>query len=81
MPIATEVVKWSALGQEAVVALFGGIGLVGAFGLILVGRDRRPSSENPDGSAVASYSLVALGSVICIAALVIGFVAMTHKSS
>ena len=80
---ATEVVKWSALGKAALIALIAGVGAVGAYGLIVIGasRFRAARREGRGGTATASVSLAIVGGVACIGALVVGIIAMTHKPS
>jgi hypothetical protein len=82
--LLASAVKWSALGKEAIVAVVGGVGVVGAFGLILLGLNgvnearRRMASS---GAVVLPVVLVVLGAAVCLTALVVGFIAMTHKPS
>lgn len=79
---AAEVVKWSALGKEALIALIGGVGVVGAYGLVVIGATRFSAArqEGRGASSVVGLSLAAVGGVVCVAAIVVGIVAMTHKS-
>jgi hypothetical protein len=82
MTLATQVVKWSALGKEAIIALIGGVGVVGAFGLVVIGLARYGHVRRSGRTAplAATVSLAALGSVLCIGAIVLGIIAMTHKT-
>ena len=80
LALAAQVVKWSALGQEAIVALIGGVGVVGAFGLLLVGVDQRARARSAGRAGVLPVGLIVVGALVCVAALVAGFIAMTHKS-
>jgi hypothetical protein len=80
LALAAQTVKWSALGQEAIVALIGGVGVVGAFGLLLVGVDQRARARQAGRAGVPPVALIVFGALVCVAALVVGFVAMTHKS-
>jgi hypothetical protein len=83
LALASTIVIWSALGQEALVALIGGVGVVAAFGLCLLGLNARNRAREQSGAAmsVAGVAMLTLGAAVCVAALVIGFIAMTHKSS
>jgi hypothetical protein len=80
--LAEETVKWAALGKEALVAFVGGVGVVAAFGLVVLGSSRaNVARERDSGATAAPFLVTAVGALICVAALVIGFIAMTHKSS
>lgn len=81
--LAAQVVKWSALGEEALIALVAGVGVVAAWGMVVAGATRYQAARR-DGRgahATAGVSLAALGGMICLAAVVVGIIAMTHKSS
>jgi hypothetical protein len=76
-------VKWSALGEEALVAL-GAVVVVAAAGMIIIGTSRAVAArrEGHGGAATLSgVSLVLAGTLICLAAVVLGFIAMTTNSS
>jgi hypothetical protein len=83
MLLASGTVDWAALGKEAVIAAVGGIGVVGAFGLVLLGLNgvRQARERTEGGSAAVPGTLALVGIAVCAAALVIGFIAMTHKPS
>ena len=58
----------------------GGAGVVVAFGLVLLGRSRYEQAREGDVvSRGTSVLLAALGGVLCAAALIVGFVALTKK--
>jgi hypothetical protein len=78
--IAAQTVKWAALGKEAIAAFVFGVGVVGAFGLLVLGSARMKRDERP-GTVALPLAVAAVGGLLCVAALVIGFIAMTHKSS
>ncbi|MBV9837781.1 MAG: hypothetical protein JO156_06660 [Solirubrobacterales bacterium] len=80
LALAAQVVKWSALGEEAIVALIGGVGVVSAFGIMLVGLDNRARARRTGAATVTANAMVVGGALVCLAALVVGFIAMTHKS-
>lgn len=81
--LATEVVKWSALGKGAGIALVGGVGVVGAFGLVVIGAARYQDArrDRRGGAATAAFSLALIGGLICVAMLALGIIAMIHKPS
>jgi hypothetical protein len=79
---AAQAVKWGALGKEAIVAFIGGVGVVAAFGLVVLSSSRATRArDRGDGATAAPLFGTAVGALLCVAALVIGFIAMTHKSS
>jgi hypothetical protein len=79
---AAEVVKWSALGKEALIALLAGVGVVVAYGLVVIGATRFQAArrEARGAAATAHISLAAVGTVVCAGAIAVGIIAMTHKS-
>jgi len=81
--IAEETVNWSALGKEALIALVASIGIVTAAGMIIFGTSRANASRQLGrGEAVLpGLVLAVVGTLVCVAALVIGFLAMIHKPS
>lgn len=81
--LAAQVVKWSALGNEALIALIGGVGVVVAYGFVVIGSTRMGIArrEGHGGAAIGHLALAVVGGLICVAAIVLGIIAMTHKSS
>jgi hypothetical protein len=78
--LASALVDTSALWNIIAASLAAGAGVVVAFGLALVGASR--FSQDRDGSALAraGYGLLVIScAAFCIAAVVIGFWAMTKK--
>ena len=77
--IASSIIDLHALWKIIAVSVLVGAGVVGAFGYILLGLSRYQETHNR--SRQASYGLpVALSGGFCLAAVVIGLIAMTHKS-
>jgi hypothetical protein len=66
-----------ALWKILLVGLAGGAGVVVAFGFVLLGRSRYEAADG--GVKAGAFTMVVLGGAFCIAALVLGVVAMTHK--
>jgi hypothetical protein len=63
-----------------VIVVAGGAGVVVAFGFVLLGRSRYEQAHEGDVvSRGTSVLLAALGGVLCAAALIVGFVALTKK--
>ena len=81
--IAEETVKWGALGKEALIALVAAVGIVVAAGMIIVGTSRANASRQHDRgvAALPGFVLAAVGTLVCVGALVIGLLAMIHKPS
>jgi hypothetical protein len=80
--LLSAVVDLAALWKIIVAVVIAGVGVTAAFGegaiaLARIARARRDGVR--DVSLAASYVVVALSAVVCAAALVLGFVAMTHK--
>jgi len=78
---ATTIVDWSALGKVVIFAMVGGVGLTLAFSLALHGAvragDRRRERRHGAGAGYAVLALI--GSLACIAAVVLGLQTMLHK--
>ena len=78
--LASSVVDLSALWKIVAVSILAGAGVVGAFGFVLIGISRYQHSGPSDTSVrIGSIALAALGGVLCVAAIVLGLIAMTHK--
>ena len=78
--LAAEVVKWSALGKEALIAL---VGVVGVYGLVVIGATRYLEARRSGrgGTAAGALSLAVLSAALCLGAVAIGIIAMIHKPS
>jgi hypothetical protein len=77
--IASSLIDVSALWKILLVGLAGGAGVVVAFGFVLLGRSRYEAAGEAGGVKAGAFTIAVLGGAFCIAALVLGFVAMTHK--
>ncbi|MGZ6645123.1 MAG: hypothetical protein ACXVFT_25235 [Solirubrobacteraceae bacterium] len=77
---ASSLIDIDALWKIVVAGLAGGAGVVLAYGVVLLGRSRYAQARDGDvvtrGSAIV---LAALGGILCAAALVVGFIALTKK--
>ena len=77
---ASSLVDFDALWKIVVAGFAGGAGVVLAYGFVLLGRARYAQAREGDvvarGSAIV---LGALGGVLCAAALIVGFIALTKK--
>jgi hypothetical protein len=79
-PLASAIVDFDALWKILLAGVAGGAGVVVAFGFVLLGRSRFVDAEGESAAARAGYLVMAaLGSTFCVAALVLGFMAMTKK--
>ncbi len=74
---------WVAGGKEALIAPVGGVGVVGVYGLVVIGATRYLEARRSgrDGRAAAALSLAVLSAAVCLGAVAIGIIAMTHTSS
>lgn len=70
-----------ALWRILVVVLVVGVGITALFGegLVSLGRLASARRAGRGGRVALSAVTIALAAVVCVAALVAGFVAMTHK--
>ena len=77
---ASSLVDFDALWKIVVAGFPGGAGVVLAYGFVLLGRARYAQAREGDvvarGSAIV---LGALGGVLCAAALIVSFIALTKK--
>lgn len=78
--LASSLVDTSALWKIIAAGFAGGAGVVIAFGFVLLGTSRLGEGRAGGSAARAGYALlVLLSGAFCLAALVIGFLAMTKK--
>ena len=70
MTLAT-LIDFAALWKIFLVVVLVGVGGTALFGQGVISYERR--------SGVLDYAVVALTAIACLGALVIGFIAMTHK--
>jgi hypothetical protein len=80
LSFASSLVDTTALWKIIAVGFVGGVGVVVAFGFVLLGSSR--FEEVRRGGVVARVQwalLVLLGGAFCVAALIVGFLAMTKK--
>jgi hypothetical protein len=76
--LASSIIDLGALWKIVAVSILAGAGVVGAFGYVLLGASRYRS--NRGGTHQAGYALLAvLAGGLCLAAVVLGLVAMAHK--
>jgi hypothetical protein len=77
---ASSLVDFDALWKIVLAGFAGGAGVVVAFGFVLLGRSRYAHARHGDVlRRGASLLLAALGGVLCTAALIVGFIALTKK--
>jgi hypothetical protein len=72
--IFSAIVDLDALWKILVVALAVGVGMTSVFGAGAVAYERYTEEHRPADAAVAGVAALA-----CLAALVVGFLAITHK--
>ena len=76
--VASSIVDVHALWKILAVSVLLGAGVVGAFGWALIGVSRYRQAE-ASGTRAASGLLIGLAGGLCLAAVVVGLIAMTHK--
>jgi hypothetical protein len=75
---ASSLVDFNALWKIVVAGFAGGAGVVLAFGFVLLGRSRyQEAGEGALGRG--AYLLAIFGAMVCAAALIAGFIALTRK--
>jgi hypothetical protein len=76
------VVDAGAVLKILLAALVVGVGVTAVYGQAAqaAGRLARARREGHTGEVVGSALIIAAATVVCLAALVLGFVALTHKS-
>jgi hypothetical protein len=76
--LATALINWDALWKIVLAAFVAGIGVVLAFGVLLLGvsRARQATSE---GGRYAYYGLSFLCGALCLTVVAIGIYAMANK--
>jgi predicted RND superfamily exporter protein len=80
--LAAKVVEWDKIGQVVYSALAVGLAVAVAFSVAVAGGTRF-AEERRDGAAVRAAMwavLGVLGFAVCVAAIVLGIVAMTTKT-
>jgi hypothetical protein len=76
--LATALINWSALGKIVVAAVIGGIGVVLAFGLLLLALSRAQSATS-SGQRLGYFALSTLCGLICLTVVGVGIYAMVEK--
>jgi nitrate reductase gamma subunit len=79
LTFASPLINGAAVWKIVVASLVGGAGVAIAFGLLLLGLQRARSARAGGGGRLLGYSVAALAATFCLAAVVIGIVAMVDK--
>jgi hypothetical protein len=78
--LASALIDTSALWKIIAVGFAGGAGVVVAFGFVVLGTSRFAQARHGGVTARGGYALIVLlGAAFCVAAVVLGFWAMTKK--
>jgi len=78
--LASALIDTNALWKIVAVGFAAGAGVVVAFGFVVLGTSRFAEARHSSAVARGGYALlVFLGAAFCIAAVVLGFWAMTKK--
>jgi NADH:ubiquinone oxidoreductase subunit 6 (subunit J) len=78
--VATAYINWSALWKIIAAALIGGAGVVIVFGFLLLAVKHAQAAKTESGK-IANYALGGICGLLCVAAVVVGIVAMADKPS
>jgi len=76
------IVDWHALWKIALVAFVGGVGVTALYGFLVMRAEalERARERGETATVAANGLVVGVCAAVCLAALVLGFIAMTHKS-
>jgi hypothetical protein len=81
-PVAGSIIDfnapWKIIAVSVSVSVCAGAGVFGAFGYVLLGVSRYRETQG-SGDRSRYILLIAVGGAFCLAAVVIGLIAMTHK--
>ena len=79
--ILAAIVDLAALWKIVVAVFAVGVGATAIFGqgAMALARIEQSRREGRGGAAALDVAVVALAGLVCVVALVIGFIAMTHK--
>jgi hypothetical protein len=76
---ASSLIDVDALWKIMLAGFAGGAGVVLAFGLVLLGRSRYQDAGESALSRGGYLLLAVVGALVCVVALIVGFIAMTKK--
>jgi hypothetical protein len=81
MPVLGSVVDLDALWKILLIALCGGVGVTAVFGFGVLRLEALESAREHDdrGAVLVNGAAVAACAAVCLAAIVFGVLAMTHK--
>jgi hypothetical protein len=80
-PLADPVIDWATLGKVVAASLVVGIGVIGAYGLAVLGTTRSIEMRRSRRDAEAAlYGVMGVvGAAICVGAIVGGIIVMSSK--
>jgi NADH:ubiquinone oxidoreductase subunit 6 (subunit J) len=76
--LATALINWDALWKIALAAFVGGVGVVLAFGVLLLGISRAQAAKS-EGKRLTYFALSTVCGLLCLGAVAIGIYAMVEK--
>jgi hypothetical protein len=79
--LATALINTTALWKIILASLLGGVGVVVAFGLLLLSLSKANRAQGKPGEQAGFYLLSGLCGAFCLAAVAIGIYAMAKKPS
>ncbi|MEV4420258.1 hypothetical protein AB0L40_09830 [Patulibacter sp. NPDC049589] len=81
MPPLASVVDLDALWKIALIALCGGVGVTAVFGIGVLHAEALDAArgDGRTGAVLLNGAVVVACGLVCLAAIVVGVLAMTHK--
>jgi NADH:ubiquinone oxidoreductase subunit 6 (subunit J) len=79
--LAAALIDTDALGKIILASLLGGVGVVVAFGFLLLGLSKANTAEGRPGEQAGFYLLSVVCGVFCLAAVAVGIYAIAKKPS
>ncbi|HWH11652.1 MAG TPA: hypothetical protein VG165_11040 [Solirubrobacteraceae bacterium] len=77
--LATALINTAALWKIIVASLVGGVGVVVAFGFLLLGLSKANQAKGRPGAQAGYYLVSGVCGVFCVAAVAVGIYAMAKK--
>jgi NhaP-type Na+/H+ or K+/H+ antiporter len=76
--LAAPLVKWDDVLKILLAGLIGAVGVVVVYGFLLLAVSRARDSKN-EATRIIDYAVAGVCGVLCVGAVAIGIVAITHK--
>jgi hypothetical protein len=79
--LATALINTTALWKIILASLLGGVGVVVAFGVLLLGLSKASAAKGKPGEQAGFYLVSGICGLFCVAAIAVGIYAMAKKPS